>query len=125
MVSARGFLADLGRRSDAARDVAEDIGRRVTDELRTGRGSDARAELARLWRQVEDLVENRAAPAASRAARSAEHYLGEGREYAVEAAERLREAARARPLLAIGIAVAATFAIASLIGVGRGRDRRR
>jgi hypothetical protein len=118
MASGRGFLADLGRRSDVARDVAEDIGRRVTDELRTGRGADARAELARLWRQIEDLVENRAA-------RSAEHYLGEGREYAVEAAERLREATRARPLLAIGIAVAASFAIASLIGVGRGRDRRR
>ena len=55
-------------------------------------------------------------------ARSAEGYAREGRDLALDTAERLRDAARARPLLAIGIAVAATLAITSLIG-GLGRRR--
>ncbi len=119
-----GFLSDLGRRSEAARAVAEDIGRRVAEGYRERRegAADVRGELTRLWRQVEALVENRAAPAAADLARTAGSYAGEGRDLAIEAAERLRAATRARPLLAIGIAVAASFAIATLLGSGRRRD---
>ena len=119
-----GFLSELTRRSGTARDVAEDIGRRVTDELRHrgGRAEDTRAELARLWRQVEDLVENRATPAGAPQGRAAPRDWRGGPGPPPDTAERLRDAARARPLLAIGIAVAATLAITSLIG-GLGRRR--
>lgn len=120
-----GFLAELGRRSRSTRHVAEDIGRRVGDELQERRrAEDARAELARLWRQVEALVEDRVAPAASRLSRSAGDYAEEGRDMALEAAEWVRSAARARPLLAVGVAIVATLAVTSLLGAwGRGRPR--
>jgi ElaB/YqjD/DUF883 family membrane-anchored ribosome-binding protein len=122
--------------------------RRIARELRAaagghGRhdlrahGEDARVELARLWSQIEDIVEHRLAPAArdvSRDARGyardargyardargyAREYAEEGREIAMDAAHRLREATRAHPLLAIGIAAAAAWTMASLMRTRR------
>ncbi|GGG37841.1 hypothetical protein GCM10010964_27110 [Caldovatus sediminis] len=109
------------------REVAEDIGRRVGEEMR-GRqaAADTRAELARLWRRIEELVEDRATPAASRMARTASAYAEEGRDLALDAAEWVRDAARARPLLAIGVAIGATLLVAGLLGAfGRGGSRGR
>lgn len=82
------------------------------------RGEDARAELARLWAQMEDIVEHRLGPAARDASHDMREYLEEGRDVAVDAAWRVREAARAHPLMAVGIAVVATWVVASLV---RGR----
>ncbi len=120
-----GFFADLARRSRTPRDVAEDIGRRVSDEMHGRRtASDTQTELARLWRRIEALVEDRAGPATSRIARSASEYAGEGRDLAHDAADWVRDVTRARPLLAIGITVAATLAVASLLGAfGRSGPR--
>lgn len=115
---AAGFLSGLGRSADIARDQAEDYGRRAAETLRD-RGGDARGELRRLWSQLEDLVENRVTPAASDAARIAGSYASDGREMALDLADQVRSAARARPLVAIGIAVAATWLIASMLGSRR------
>jgi hypothetical protein len=115
-------LSELDRLAREARAAAEDFGGRAAGDLRE-RGEDARAQLARLWGQIEDLFDRRVAPAASRTAASAEGYAREARDRAAELAEGLRAATRARPLLAIGIAVAATYAVATLLG-GAGRRRR-
>ena len=108
-----------GRHLESARDEAWRRGGRTFSDLRR-RGGDARAELRRLWSQIEDLVENEVAPRASDYGRSARHYAVEGRDRALEAADYLRHATRARPLVAIGVAVAATWLVASLMR--RSRD---
>lgn len=107
---------------------------RIARELRdatawTGRGSgtaDARAELARLWSRIEDIVEHRLDPAArevsrdARAAlRSTRAQIEHGRDAALDATGRLRDATRAHPLMALGIAAAAAWAVASLMRARR------
>lgn len=123
-----GYLSSLRDRGEDARDTAEDYGRRVAGRLRdTGerlrdRGDDARGDLARLWHQLEDLVERRVRPAASDAvdyagdyARQARGYARQGRDVAYDVADHLRDATRSRPLVAIGVAVAATWLISSML----------
>ncbi|MBL6081029.1 hypothetical protein JMJ56_23735 [Belnapia sp. T18] len=123
-----GFLSSLRSRADDARDDAERYGRRASSSLRgTGerlrdvggslrdRGDDARGELSRLWGQLEDLVERRLGPAASDVANRAGYYARDGRDAAYDVADQLREVTRSRPLLAIGVAVAATWAISAML----------
>jgi ElaB/YqjD/DUF883 family membrane-anchored ribosome-binding protein len=125
---ADGFLSSLRSRAEDARDDAERYGRRASGSLRDAgdrlrdvggslrdRGEDARGELSRLWGHLEDLVDRRLAPAASDAARSARHYARDGREAAYDMADQLRDVTRSRPLLAIGVAVAATWAISTML----------
>jgi ElaB/YqjD/DUF883 family membrane-anchored ribosome-binding protein len=118
---ADGYLSSLRSGAREARDTAEDYGRRAGSGLRdTGdrlreRGDDARGELSRLWSQLEDLVERRIGPAASEAGRSASRYAREGRDVAIDYAEQLRDVTRSRPLVAIGVAVAATWLITSML----------
>ena len=111
---ADGYLSSLRSRAEDARDTAEDYGRRARNTLQ-GRGDDARGELSRLWGDLEDLVERRIGPAATGAARSATGYAREGRDMALDVADHLRHATRSRPLMAIGIAVAATWVISSML----------
>ena len=121
---ADGFLSSLRSGARDARDDAEDYGRRAAGSLRhTGerlrdRGDDARGELSRLWSELEDLVEKRLGPAASHAGRSASRYAYQGRDMAMDYADQLRDVTRSRPLVAIGVAVAATWFITSML---RGR----
>ena len=115
---AHGLLSSLGRRAEDAREAAEDYGRDAARKLRD-RGEDARGELRRLWSQLEDLIERQVAPTASGAARAASSYARDGRDMAYDLADQLRSVTRARPLVAIGIAVAATWLVASLISRGR------
>ncbi|SDB37778.1 hypothetical protein [Belnapia rosea] len=118
---ADGFLSSLLSRADDVREGAERYGRRASGNLRDAgdtlrdRGGDARGELSRLWGQLEDLVERRLSPAAHDAARYAGSYARDGRETALDVAQQLRDVTRSRPLLAIGIAVAATWAISSML----------
>ncbi|MDB5371692.1 MAG: hypothetical protein JWP04_334 [Belnapia sp.] len=122
---ADGFLSNLRSKAEDVRDDAEHYGRRASKSLReTGReasravhdrGDDARGELARLWGELEDLVERRISPAAQDAARYAGSYAREGRDVAYDMASQLRDVARSRPLMAIGIAVAATWVISSML----------
>ena len=118
---ADGFLSSLRSRADDVRDDAERYGRRASSSLRgTGerlrdRGDDARGELSRLWGQLEDLVERRLGPAANDVANRAGYYARDGREAAYDMADQLREVTRSRPLLAIGVAVAATWAISAML----------
>ena len=126
--TAEGYGRDLRSGARDLRDDAEQYGRRAAGRLRdTGerlrdRGDDARGELGRLWGQLEELVERRVAPAASDVADTARHYAHsagayarEGREVAYDVADQLRGATRSRPLVAIGVAVAATWLIASML----------
>ncbi|WP_043340530.1 hypothetical protein [Belnapia moabensis] len=118
---ANGFLSSLRSRADDVRDDAERYGRRASSSLRdTGerlrdRGDDARGELSRLWGQLEDLVERRLGPAANDVASRASYYARDGRDAAYDVADQLREVTRSRPLLAIGVAVAATWAISAML----------
>jgi ElaB/YqjD/DUF883 family membrane-anchored ribosome-binding protein len=147
---ADGFLSGLARRltsvAEDARDRAEEHGRDGyrraerygRDAYRDARhgGQETLGELRRLWSRIEDLVEDRVAPAAGDYARGAGHraldyartagryaaeYGPQARDAALVAADYLRGATRARPLVAIGIAIAATWLIASMMR----SDRRR
>ena len=125
---ADGYFSNLRSRAEDVRDSAEHYGRRASGSLRdTGerlrdtrdslreRGEDARGELSRLWGQLEDLVERRISPAAHDAARYAGGYARDGRDVAMDMASHLRDATRSRPLMAIGIAVAATWLISGML----------
>jgi ElaB/YqjD/DUF883 family membrane-anchored ribosome-binding protein len=102
---------DYGRE---ARDYGRDVGRRARD-----RGEDARGELRRLWGQLEDAIERNLGSSPRQAARAAgdyaSEYAREGRDMAYDVADQIRSATRERPLVAIGIAVAATLIITSLL----------
>ena len=119
---ASGFLSTLTRRTDDARDMAEDYGRDAGRMLRRG-GDDARGELRRLWSQMEDVVERNLGSSPSEAVRSAgsyaRGYVEDGRDFAYDMAGQLRSVTRERPLVAIGIAVAATLIITSLLSSKR------
>ncbi|WP_149538987.1 hypothetical protein [Siccirubricoccus phaeus] len=121
---AGGILSALRTQANELGDGAESYGRRARREFRDrgrefrSRGDETRTELARLWSQLEDLVERRVVPTASEAVGNARDYAREGRDAAVYVAGHLREATRAQPLLAIGIAVTATWLISSML---RGR----
>ena len=114
----RGTVEKYGR---DARDTAETYGRRASNRLReTGetirdRGDDARGELGKLWSDLEDLVERRISPAAHDAARYAGSYARDGRDAALDMASQLRDVTRSRPLVAIGVAIAATWVISSML----------
>lgn len=95
------------------RETAEH-GRHAAEDLRD-RGEEAREELARLWAQIEDIVEHRLGPAARGASRDARHYAHEGRVMARDMTERARNAAASHPLAAIGLAVAATWLVAAAL----------
>ena len=119
---AGGFLSALSRRADDVREVAEDYGRDAGRMLRGG-GSDTRGELRRLWSQMEDLVERNLGSSPSDAARTASSYARDyardGREMAYDVADQVRSVTRERPFVAIGIAVAATLIITSLLSSKR------
>ena len=119
---AGGFLSTLSKRADDARDMAEDYGRDAGRRMREG-GGDARGELRRLWSQMEDLVERNLGSSPSEAARAAgsyaRDYARDGREMAYDVADQVRSVTRERPFVAIGIAVAATLIITSLLSSKR------
>lgn len=105
---------NLRRIARQLRDATEEHGRAAASDIRE-RGGDTKAELARLWSQLEDLVEDRVRPAARDASRGAARYAREGRDVAIDARDRLRSATAAHPLLALGIAAATAWAVASLL----------
>ena len=111
---ADGYLSNLLSRAEDARDSADKYRRTASSTLRD-RGSDARSELSRLWGELEDLVERRLSPAAQDAARQAGSYAREGRDVALDMASQLRDVARHRPLMAIGVAVAATWLVTTML----------
>lgn len=121
---ADGFLSGLARRAYEARDTAEDYGRDAGRRVRESSG-DARGELRRLWSQMEDLVERNLGSSPREAARTvgsyARDYAEDGRDLAYDVADQIHSAARARPFVAIGIAVVATFVITSLLSSSKRR----
>jgi ElaB/YqjD/DUF883 family membrane-anchored ribosome-binding protein len=147
---ADGFLSGLARRVGDWRDEAEDRAEPYARRARRG-GKDAMGELRGLWDRIEDLVERQVAPAASDYARSARDtaadYAGsagdkayryaqgagryarraardygpQAREAAENAAGYLRDVTRQRPLLAIGVAIAGTWLVATLLSGSRRR----
>jgi ElaB/YqjD/DUF883 family membrane-anchored ribosome-binding protein len=116
---AEGMQAGLGRIARELRDMTAWHGR-------GGSAADTRAELARLWSRIEDIVEHRLDAAtqevsrdARAALRSTRAQIEHGRDAALDAAGQLRDATRAHPLVALGIAAAAAWALASLIRARR------
>jgi ElaB/YqjD/DUF883 family membrane-anchored ribosome-binding protein len=116
---AEGMQVGLGRIARELRDMTAWHGR-------GGSAADTRAELARLWSRIEDIVEHRLDSAtqevsrdARAALRSTRAQIEHGRDAALDAAGQLRDATRAHPLVALGIAAAAAWAVASLIRARR------
>lgn len=90
----------VGGAKDAARDLA----------------GDAQGELARLRGEVDRLTRERVTPALAGAAETAEGYVRQARDTVSEQSERVSDAVRERPLLAVGIAAAAGYLIGRLMG---------
>jgi ElaB/YqjD/DUF883 family membrane-anchored ribosome-binding protein len=116
---AEGMQAGLGRIARELRDMTAWHGR-------GGSAADTRAELARLWSRIEDIVEHRLDAAtqevsrdARAALRSTRAQIEHGRDAALDAAGQLRDATRAHPLVALGIVAAAAWAVASLMRARR------
>lgn len=117
-----GMFNRLGRQAERLGSRARAYGEDAAGELRD-RGGDARGELRRLYGRMEEILDRQVAPAASDAARVAGRYAEryaevgarEGRALAEDAADRLSSATRSQPLLMLGIAVGATFIVASLL----------
>lgn len=122
--TAEDYGRDARRRAYEARDTAEEYGRDAKRRAREGAG-DARGELRRLWSQMEDVVERNLGSSPREAVRTAggyaREYAEEGRDLAYDLANQVRSATRSQPLVAIGIAVAATFIITSLLSSGKRR----
>ena len=128
---ADGILSGLARRVYDVRDAAEEYGRDADRRVRGG-GSEARGELRRLWSQLEDLVERNLGTSPTDVARTAGNYARtagdyardyarDGQEAAHDLTDQIRSATRARPFVAIGVAVAATLIITSLLSSARRR----
>ena len=79
-------------------------------------GDDAKEELAKLRAQVERLMQERVTPALAGAADQVSDYANRARETIEDQAETFAESVRERPLLAVGIAVAAGYLIGRLMG---------
>ena len=90
----------FGGAKDAARDLA----------------GDAQGELARLRGEVERLMSERVTPALSGAVGAAEDYAQRAKDTVEEQSERLSEAVKERPLLAVGLGLAAGYLVGRLMG---------
>ena len=104
--------------SSAANDLSTDA-RRLGDQASASadRVADtAQDELARLRVQVERLMEERVTPALAGAADQVSDYANRARETIEDQAESFAETVRERPLLAIGVAVAAGYLVGRLMG---------
>jgi ElaB/YqjD/DUF883 family membrane-anchored ribosome-binding protein len=99
---------DFSRDARRLADQAAASGSRVAD--------DAQDELARLRGQVERLMQERVTPALADAADQVSDYANRARDAIEDQAETLSETVRERPLLAVGIAVAAGYLIGRLMG---------
>ena len=90
----------FGGAKDAARDL----------------GGDVQGELARLRDQVARLMEEKVTPALAGAAGAAEDYARQARDTVVEQSERASNLVKERPLLAMGVGLAAGYLIGRLMG---------
>jgi ElaB/YqjD/DUF883 family membrane-anchored ribosome-binding protein len=109
-------LRQLRSRAEDLYDTAQDRGRRAAGAAGS-QADDVLSRLRDLWSDIESLVSSRA-PGVARQARG---YAGDARDYAEDVADQVIAATRQRPLLAIGIAVAATWIVASLLHSSRRR----
>ncbi len=102
----------------AGNDLSSDA-RRLADQASASANrvtTDAQEELARLRSQVERLMQERVTPALAGAADQVSDYASRARETIEDQAETLSETVRERPLLAVGIAVAAGYLVGRLMG---------
>ena len=89
-----------GGAKDSARDLADD----------------AQGELARLRGEVDRLTREKITPALADAAGTAEDYARRAQDAFAEQSERLSEVVRERPLLAVGLGLAAGYLVGRLMG---------
>ncbi len=90
----------FGGAKDAARDL----------------GGDAQGQLARLRDQVGRLMGEKVTPALAGAAGAAEDYARQARDTVAQQSERASEIVKERPLLAVGVGLAAGYLIGRLMG---------
>lgn len=90
----------VGSAKDAARDLGDDV----------------QGELARLRGQVSRLMDESVTPALAGAAGAAEDYARQAKDVVVEQSEKATAVIQERPLLAIGLGMAAGYLIGRLMG---------
>lgn len=107
-------LRQLRQRAGDYADAAQDNGREVAG--RAGRYADqASSRLGELWSEIEALVQQRGPEVADRA----RGYASDAGDVASDLSDQLAAMTRQRPLVAIGIAVAATWLVSSLLRSSR------
>lgn len=85
-------------------------------ERMSGRfGQDAASEIAQLRRQMEQLLNDRVSPALGSMVSSAEHAAKSASDEVRYQANRVADVVHERPVMALGIAVAAGFLLASFL----------
>jgi ElaB/YqjD/DUF883 family membrane-anchored ribosome-binding protein len=109
-------LRQLRSHAEDLYDTAQDRGRRMAGKA-SDQADDVVGRLRDMWSDIEDMVTSRG----SSAARQARGYARDTRDYAEDMAEQVMEATRQRPLMALGIAVAATWVVFSLLHSSRRR----
>ena len=90
----------VGGAQDAARDL----------------GGDAQGELARLRDQVSRLMDENVTPALAGAAGAAEGYARQAKDAVMERSEQVSGLVKDRPLLAVGLGLAAGYLVGRLTG---------
>ena len=109
-------LRQLRNRAEEYADAAQDGGRQAADRA-TRYADQASGRLGELWSEIEALVSRRG-PELTDRARGYAHDAGD---VASDLSDQLAAVARQRPLVAIGVAVAATWLVSSLLHSSRRR----
>ncbi len=109
-------LRQLRSRVEDLGETAQDTGRRAAGAA-SGYADHASTRLGELWSEIEALVSHRA-PEVKDRARGYAHDAGD---FAADMTDQVIAATRQRPLAAIGIAVAATWLVTTLLHSARRR----
>jgi ElaB/YqjD/DUF883 family membrane-anchored ribosome-binding protein len=107
-------LRHLRDRAEHFTDAVEETGRHAASRA-SDYADTASSRLGDLWSEIEALV-SRQQPKVGARARGYAHDAGD---YAADLSDQLRSMTRNRPLVAIGVAVAATWLVTSLIRSSR------
>jgi ElaB/YqjD/DUF883 family membrane-anchored ribosome-binding protein len=103
-------LRQLRHRAEQYADAAQDTGRHAVSRAE-GYADQASGRLGELWSEIEALVGHRGPSVAQRA----RHYAHDAGEAASDLSDQLVSLTRHRPLVVIGVAVAATWLVSSLL----------
>ena len=109
-------LRQLRSRAEEYTDAAQDTGRHAAGRA-ASYADQASSRLGELWSEIEALVSRRGPEVADRA----RGYASDAGDAAADLSDQLAAMTRQRPLVAIGVAVAATWLVSSLLHSSRRR----